>query len=213
LKEAVISVRMHGEPTCAVVRLGRGFASLRGLRVSSDGRSFLHLVEVYSPKGDVSRVIREIGKAEGIREMDVAYMGKEKAVAQVVSAGCPMCKTAYSSGCFIMGASSRPSGEVEWQVLLPHGQSVKRILDGFAEAELEARLASMQQVKSSGRMTSRQLEVLRRGLAVGFFDIPRRVGVKKLAKIVGVAPSTLDETIRRGEKNVLEEYLKSWRGV
>jgi predicted DNA binding protein len=161
----------------------------------------------------VSRVIKEIGKAEGIREMDVAYMGKEKAVVQVVSAGCPMCKTAHGSGCFIMGASSRPSGEVEWQVLLPHGQSVKRILDGFAEVGLEARLASMQQVKSSGRMTSRQLEVLRRGLAVGYFDVPRRVGVKKLAKIVGVAPSTLDETIRRGEKNVLEEYLKSWRGI
>ncbi|MGA1975400.1 MAG: helix-turn-helix domain-containing protein [Conexivisphaerales archaeon] len=38
-------------------------------------------------------------------------------------------------------------------------------------------------------MTSRQLEVLRRGLAVGYFDVPRRIGVKKLAKIVGVAPS------------------------
>jgi predicted DNA binding protein len=209
LKEAVISVKMRGEPTCAVIRLGRGFASLKGFRVSSDGRRFLHLVEVYSRRGEVSKVIKEIGKAEGIREMDVAYVGKEKAVAQVVSAGCPMCKTAYNSGCFIMGASSRPSGEVEWRVLLPRGQSVERILDGFAEVGLEARLASVQQVRGSGRMTTRQLEVLRRGLALGYFDVPRRIGVKKLAKIVGVAPSTLDETIRRGERNVLEEYLKS----
>ncbi|HVP22552.1 MAG TPA: helix-turn-helix domain-containing protein [Conexivisphaerales archaeon] len=213
MKEAVISIKMHGVPTCPIIRLGRGLASLRGFRVSSDGRGFLHFIEVYSPKSDASKVIKEIGKAEGIREMDVAYVGKEKAMAQVVSAGCPMCKTAHSSGCFIMGASSRPLGEVEWQVLLPRGQTVKQILDGFAEVGLEARLASVQQLKRSGRMTSRQLEVLRRGLAVGYFDVPRRIGVKRFAKIVGVAPSTLDETIRRGEKNVLEEYLKSWKGV
>lgn len=213
MKEAVISVKMGGEPMCEVIGRSRGFASLKGFRVSSDGRSFLHLVEVYSPQGNVSRAIKEIGKAEGVHEIDVAYIGKEKAVAHVVNAGCPMCKTAYGSGCFVIGASSGPSGEVEWRVLVPRGQSVKRLLDGFAEVGLEARLASVQQVKSSGRMTPRQLEVLRRGFAAGYFDVPRRIGVKKFAKIVGVAPSTLNETVRRGEKNVLEEYLQSWRGV
>jgi predicted DNA binding protein len=140
-------------------------------------------------------------------------MGREEAVAHIVSTGCAMGRTAHNSGCFLKGAPSRPSGEIEWRILLSHGQSVKRVLDRLGEAGLEPRVASVQQLNSSGRMTPRQSEVLRRDLTAGYFDVPRRIGVKKLPKVIGVAPSTLDESIRRGEESVLEDYLKSWGGV
>jgi predicted DNA binding protein len=156
-------------------------------------------------------VVEELKRAEGIFEVDVAYVGRGRAMALIANDGCPMCKTAYASGCFIMGASSRPSGGVEWRVLLRRGQSVKRLLDGFTIAGLDAQVAEVRKVESSNRTTSRQEEVLLASLAAGYFDYPRRVGVKKLAKTFGVAPSTLSETIRRGERNVLNEYLTSLR--
>jgi predicted DNA binding protein len=209
LKEAVIHVAKKGEPMCHVVRGSSGQASVKDVRISGDARGFYHLVELRSTRTNVSRVIKELRRTEGIREVDVAYVGRGRAVALIANDGCPMCRTAYGSGCFISSASSRASGGVEWRVILRRGQSVKPLLDGFASVGLDSRVAEVREVESANRTTSRQEEVLLASLAAGYFDYPRRVGVKKLAKLFGVAPSTLSETIRRGERNVLDEYLTS----
>lgn len=186
-------------------------AAVRDIRISGDAKGFHHLVEVHTTRNNMPKVIKGLRKAEGIQEVDMAYVERGRAVALIVNDGCPMCKTAYGSGCFIRSASSRPSGEVEWRVLLRRGQSVKPLLDGFASVGLEAWVAEVRKVGSFNRTTSRQEDILLASMGAGYFDYPRRVGVKKLAKTFGIAPSTLSETIRRGEKNVLNEYLTSLR--
>ncbi len=207
MKEAVIQIRMKGEPLCQVIRGCSGLASVRDIRTSSSGEGFQHLVEVRSTGRSVLKVMKELRRADGIREVEVAYLGREKAIALITNTGCPVCKAAYGSGYFIRSVASQPSSDIEWRILLRRGQSVNRFLDGFAKEGLDARVAEVKEVKGFNRTTSRQEEVLRWSLAAGYFDFPRRIGVKELAHIFGVAPSTLSETIRRGEKNALGEYL------
>ena len=57
-------------------------------------------------------------------------------------------------------------------------------------------------------MTSKQEEVLRIALEHGFFDYPRRIKLRELAKLCGMNVATVDETIKRGQKNVIKEYFR-----
>ena len=55
-------------------------------------------------------------------------------------------------------------------------------------------------------LTPRQHEILRRALAEGYFDVPRRVSLTKLAPKIGVAISTLSVTLAIIEKKIAEPY-------
>ena len=209
LREAVIRVRMKGEPICRVLRGGDSRTSVMDVRISGDAKGFYHLVEVHSNRSGASDVIKRLRRTEGIHTLDTANVGRGRTVALISNNGCPMCRAAYGSGCFVLGAASNDEGGVDWRVLLRRGQSARRLLDDFAKVGLDARIVEVKEMESSRRTTSRQEEVLLASLAAGYFNYPRRVGLKKLAREFGVAPSTLSETIRRGERNALDEYLSS----
>jgi len=58
-------------------------------------------------------------------------------------------------------------------------------------------------------ITYREEEILKIALEKGYFDFPKRIKLEELAKFFGIAPSTLSEILRRGQKKVLEKYFKS----
>ncbi len=55
-------------------------------------------------------------------------------------------------------------------------------------------------------LTPRQQEVLRRAMAEGYFDVPRRVSLTGLAAMLGIAISTLSVTLAVIEKKILEPH-------
>ena len=57
-----------------------------------------------------------------------------------------------------------------------------------------------------GLLTNRQQEVLRRAMAEGYFDVPRRISLTDLAAKMGVAISTLSVTLAVIEKKILEPH-------
>jgi predicted DNA binding protein len=57
-------------------------------------------------------------------------------------------------------------------------------------------------------LTVRQEQVLVAALESGYFDYPRKVRLSELAKRLNISPSTLDEVLRRAERNVLLKYIQ-----
>ena len=57
-------------------------------------------------------------------------------------------------------------------------------------------------------ITYREEEILKIALEKGYFDFPKKVKLEELAKFFDIAPSTLSEILRRGQKKVLEKYFK-----
>jgi len=42
----------------------------------------------------------------------------------------------------------------------------------------------------------------------GFFDYPRKIGMRELSAKLGIKPATLSETIRRGTRRLLEHHFE-----
>lgn len=58
-------------------------------------------------------------------------------------------------------------------------------------------------------LTERQQQVLRRAIADGYFDVPRRISLTELAGRIGVATSTLSVSLALIEKKIVEFHTRS----
>lgn len=62
---------------------------------------------------------------------------------------------------------------------------------------------------SFGRMfTSRQAEVLEVAVELGYYNEPRRATLEEVAEVVGIAPSTVGEHLRKVEERVFSEIVR-----
>jgi predicted DNA binding protein len=57
------------------------------------------------------------------------------------------------------------------------------------------------------KLTKRQAEVLIFAYKSGYFDEPRKITLRELAKMLGLSPSTVKEHLRKGLRRILDETL------
>ena len=41
----------------------------------------------------------------------------------------------------------------------------------------------------------------------GYYDFPKRIGVRELAEMFDISTATLSEILRRGQKKIIEHYF------
>jgi predicted DNA binding protein len=99
------------------------------------------------------------------------------------------------------------AGVGTWVVVAPKA-TIRRLLDRLHEQVPAAALEAVHPAgpsRSEGSLTPRQEDLLRRAMAAGYFEVPRRISLTALAKNLGIAPSTLSESLAKVEKKLLEQ--------
>ncbi|MFQ5838982.1 MAG: helix-turn-helix domain-containing protein [Thermoplasmata archaeon] len=56
-------------------------------------------------------------------------------------------------------------------------------------------------------LTDRQREILRLALELGYYEVPARVSLTKLAKVVGISKAAMSKSLRRAEGRVLKSMI------
>jgi len=118
------------------------------------------------------------------------------------------CLVAYpilESGCLITNVELIDR-KIVWSVICDDGSflSLMRMLD---EAEVDFEIVYKGKPGDKSDVTYREEEILRIALEKGYFDFPKKVKLEELANYFGVAPSTLSEILRRGQRKVLKKYF------
>lgn len=91
-------------------------------------------------------------------------------------------------------------------------EAQRTILGLLATLRVPYRLTSRTRVRRSvveaaGDLTARQREVLSLAWSLGYFDIPARVGLGKIATLTGMSRNTVSQHLRRGLRRILRERL------
>jgi len=95
-----------------------------------------------------------------------------------------------------------------WVLVLEGYPEFRRVLREFVENKIDVKVIKVVKVRSKSIVTARQEQILRVALEAGYYDYPRKVTLKKLAEKLNISLSTLDEILRRAEKNIIESYLR-----
>ncbi len=111
------------------------------------------------------------------------------------------------SGCFFR--SIRKNGpKVIWNLIAPqksNAQELANLLEAVGIPFNLVRLVPL--TNGNGVMTARQEQILKVALDGGYFDRPKGIGVREIAKELSISTATVSETLRRAIRQVLEQDL------
>ncbi|MBO3839700.1 MAG: helix-turn-helix domain-containing protein [Thermoproteota archaeon] len=158
----------------------------------------------------ISFPLSEIDKASG-EKLRIHRGSKGSSVlASFETEGCNLCNTLLSKGAFLISGKHLEGYRMIYEFIVPGHEVFKEILSILDSLGFRPRVLSLYKHEpKKGVLTEKQENVLWLALKMGYFDYPRKIGTKELAKTLGVVPSTFSEILRGGIRRLLEKYFES----
>ena len=102
-----------------------------------------------------------------------------------------------------------------WRITFMGGEGqVRRFLSALEKASLKYRIVAATDARFTAAsflsvLTEGQRRTLVRAYEMGYYDVPRHLGSDALSRSLGVSKSTAVEHLRKAEKRLLDEILRS----
>jgi predicted DNA binding protein len=171
------------------------------LRSSSTG-AVKHLIELGPDQA--KRIPSDFKNAARMNER-----ARGKQATWFESEGCEVCNTILSNDAFLVAGKSMEQNKIMYSFMVPTFEAYSTAIKALEKAGHPVNVLKMGRFEpKTGVLTENQEKVFWLALKGGFFDYPRKIGIAELSKKLGVKPSTLSETLRRGTRRLLEHYFK-----
>jgi len=97
---------------------------------------------------------------------------------------------------------------IRWSIILSDYEELKKLLRELSENGYSVRVLKVLKLSKRELLTPKQERILLIALEAGYFDYPRKIGLRRLAKELNLSPSSLSEIIRRAERKIILNYFR-----
>ncbi|MFQ6089549.1 MAG: helix-turn-helix domain-containing protein [Candidatus Methanofastidiosia archaeon] len=121
----------------------------------------------------------------------------------------PLVKVLVSSGVFVRPPIHLREGEI-WVNVIGRDENLRKFLtESGREQNVEVELRKKRELKyfKKPKLTSKQEHLLKRAVDLGFYDVPRRITLKKLSEKLGLSQSNISEHLRKAEEKLIKDYF------
>ena len=205
--EAVISIT---PPHSWIRRIVSEFpAVIRVLdcRSLSDTAGVQELFEITSAPDLSEKIVDYLRQDSYVYDIDVVKADRGRVIGSLKTRKCTACKTFAEADCFLISALSKPDGRLEWAVL-GNDSMVKSLMKGLESQNVTGEVVRISKLEGERELTSRQENILQIALEKGYFEFPKKITLRQLAKALDISPATLTEILRRGQRRILQEHFK-----
>jgi predicted DNA binding protein len=122
---------------------------------------------------------------------------------------CKACEVLMKAKAFMVFPVSIHKGRMKWLLITDDNLTMGKIVDNLEACGCAVKIERVTPFGGRGILTERQEELVRVGLASGFFDFPRKMGSVELARKLGISVSTLSEIMRTTQRRIFSEYVRS----
>jgi predicted DNA binding protein len=165
----------------------------------------LQLFEVVVDEHLKDRMLRYLLANQEISELEVANSSHGRIVGLMRAKGVIM-RCIADSDCFLVHATGEHGAPVRWEVLGTK-QSLRRLMARLKRKGIRYSIASISALKRPRVLTTRQEWLLRSAFERGYFDYPKRIHIRSLAKLLGVSAPTLHESLKKTQRRLIEEHF------
>lgn len=165
------------------------------------------LIEINGKDETIKDIIDEIESHPDVCRIDISPLKDGGILGSIITNKCVACKALTGSDCFLTSAMSLGDGRVEWRLITGAEGSLSELIEKLKAYGCEVELKSTVHLTKKSMLTSRQEEIIRAAFEKGYYDYPKKITIKELAKIFDISPSTLNEILQRGEKKVIRWYF------
>ncbi len=136
---------------------------------------------------------------------------KGKIIGAITTTRCDICRILTDADAFLISAESKGEGKVEWTLILSDKSVLKDIFDRLEGKSVKADLIKLTKIDDKETLTDRQDKITHVAFERGYFDYPKRISLRELARMFDVSPSTLSEILRKGQRKIVLDYFKKQR--
>jgi predicted DNA binding protein len=165
-----------------------------------------HLFDIQAEPSQTEELLEAIKKDKDVVDVEAVKSKGGHIYGSVSSRRCTVCRTVAESKCFLANVGISSKEGARWTVL-GTGDSFSGLLRALEKEGVAAEVKEKRNLEDADLLTSRQEQILSIAFEAGFFDFPKKTGLKELAEQTGIRTSTLAEILRRGQKKILGEYL------
>ena len=166
------------------------------------------LAEIRLNGTDPDLIEKVITGFDHIDFVKASKIDQDKVIVIVGTKGCGGCRSIVESGCFLVSASTDDQGWVEWKLIINEKLQLQKLVEALSGRGIESRLILIQPIDDRESLTPRQEKIIKTALERGYYDFPKRIGIRELARIFDISTASVSETLRRGQKKIIEHYFK-----
>jgi predicted DNA binding protein len=168
-----------------------------------------NFVELASERMTPEELLTHIRKSSAVVRSDLSKVGKNRVMGTVTTHDCPVCSTFAGLDCFLVSASTREEGKIEWTVFMSGDSGLQALCKRLDRNEVNYSILETSHQMQKKQITSRQEDLVRIAFDLGYFEFPKRINLEELSARLWISIGTLSEILRRGEKHILSKYFDS----
>jgi predicted DNA binding protein len=180
-------------------------------RVPFSEKGVKDLVEIAGPQDVMEEVLKDIKKNPLVSKVDTTMTDKGKIIGAITTSSCEICRILTDADVFLISAESKGDGKVEWTLVLSEKDVLKQIFDHLKTKSVQAELVKLTKIDDKEALTDRQDKITHVAFERGYFDYPKRISLRELARMFDVSPSTLSEILRKGQRKIVLDYFRKQR--
>jgi len=169
------------------------------------------LVEVSSDPEELKEIVKDVKGSPLVKEAYVVETKRGRMIGSLLTESV-YCSMVMQSNAFcrtcLFQSKSKSDGTTEWTVAFTGRAAITELLDRLKSNKVDVKILRLTSIADVESLTSRQRNIVEVALEEGYFDYPRRITLRSLAKKLGVSASTVSEVLRRAEKKILTTYSR-----
>lgn len=165
------------------------------------------LVQIDIEPAHIEQFRREMEHYRQVCRVDLSPVKEGGFIGSIVTDNCLTCQALMGSNCYLTSATQVQNGSLEWHLIAGDNKGLLRLVDFLKSQGCIVELKSKKSLSKKQSLTKRQEDVVRIALQNGYYDYPKRINLRKLSQLLEISTSTLNETLRRGEKKIISTYL------
>jgi predicted DNA binding protein len=178
------------------------------MKGNNSDENVTHFVEITSDKTNAEELKKQLRRYNDITGSDIAAVGANRLVGAITSNDCIVCSLIIRSqtGYFIGPAATEKDCQMTYKLFM-NGEGIPKFLQSLHDRGIVYKIADIAKMSTSRALTSKQERVLKSALELGYYEYPKKISTEDLSKVVGLAPSTISEILRRAEKRIISGYF------
>ena len=172
------------------------------------------LVEINLREEEADAIIQSIKGFDHVRRVEITERHKGRLLAVVDVADCPGCVSLATADVFLLSAHTTEDRRLEWKVAFSSREDLDRLIWELQNHGTEVELIRVSNAIDDGlRLTDRQLKIVEVAFKRGYYDYPKRISIRELARIFSVSTATVSEILRRGQRKIIKEHFEGKKKI
>jgi len=163
------------------------------------------LVEIKSSMS-LEEIDKAINSLDMVDRCELNPVNRKVFIGIVYCKGCIGCSLLKTDGCFLISARAE-RGNIIWKIIYNRKENMRKMMWNITRRGYSLTINNIRSVSEIYSLSRREEELVKYALIRGYFDFPKRIGIREFANINNISVSTASEIIRKGTKKIVSYYF------